>query len=613
MHAKSKGRGVLTFASLAALLIPVAVLFFATAGGWERLGQWAATPTFIGISICAGLLIAAMVLWKGVAAAPEVVLIPAGAFLFCQSAGVFRYDGPSEQTKTGQQTLSITGYEGIEVRCNGLLLGKTPLTMTLDEFSTRVSPIQVPPVQEAAFAWDTTSSTDSLASMNWSAVPFDPSSPETGDIGTTTDVILKRFSTGQYFWEFRIGEFVAATDRIHSYKNNDDIVLNVIGWETVRRHVEALRTLAQEESVDPLVAYASHIDSHPPLRQELTPPVPQNRTPNFIHRHELERFSKEPLAFEDAVIRRDWRWIARSNEPRSVPLLKMYLERKRRQFGDDRSLLTFQGHALSILMESEQPEIQQLVRKIMTSADWTHSDLLGYYIERQLEAGANREELTSWLAGRRRDLTNHFLPLLIRVAGSNFSEVAGPYSDFEWSAYMQSAPEVPEIVSDWLAKQWRAAPSGELAMGIARVPKHQVLYAALSETDLSTTTRVRDFIQIINSSSRSEWMKEALSEAAAKALATASDQAHVTELARFLAYVPTDIGLAALEKYAGPENRVVAECEQQVRTTLKSQKESLESKLQLARDLLAGTKSSRDLVHTIRFEWKDGTYVRTQP
>lgn len=239
--------------------------------------------------------------------------------------------------------------------------------------------------------------------------------------------------------------------------------------------------------------------------------------------------------------------------------------------------------------------------------------MLEYYVEQQLEAGANREELTSWLAARRSNLTNHFLPLLIEIAGSNFAEVAGPYADFDWSSYMQSTPEVPEIVVVWLAKQWREAPSGELCMGIARVPKHPVLYSAFSETDLSTAIRVRDFIQIINSSSRSEWMKEALSEAAAKAFATASDPAHVTELARFLAYVPTDIGLAALEKYAGPGNEVVAECEQQVRATLMSNQEYLEAKLQLARDLLAEKKSSKDLVNPIRFEWKDGTYVRMHP
>lgn len=612
MHAKAKARRVLTFACVTAFLIPVVAMYYAMAGGWQRLGQWAETPLFIGIYVVSGLLIAGFLFWKGVAALPEVILVPAGAFLVCQTAGVLRYDGRPDQTKITIPKISVTGYEGIDVRCNGVLLGKTPLTMTLDEFAARVTPVQVPPVQEAAFTWDTSSSTDSLVSMNWSAVPFDPFNPEAGDIGTTTDLILKRFANGRYFWEFRVGDFAAASDSIHSYKNNDDIVLNVSSWETVSRQAEALRTLAAEESVDPLVAYADYIDSHPPLRQELTPQVPPNRDVLSIHSHELERFSKEPLEFQDAVIRRDWRWIARSNDPRSVPLLKLYLERQRRQFGDDRSLLTFRGHAISILMESRQTEIQQQLRKIMASADWTHSDLLKYYIEQQLEAGANREELTSWLATRRSDLNRHFLPLLIEIAGSNFAEVAGPYADFDWSYYMQSAPEVPEIVVAWLAKQWREAPSRELCMGIARVPRHPVLYAALSETDLSTAIRVRDFIQIINASSRSEWMKEALSEAAAKALATASDPTHITELARFLLYVPTDIGLAALEKYAGPENEVVAECEQQVRATLKSNHEYLESKLQLARDLVAGKKSSKDLVNSIRFEWKDGTYVRTK-
>jgi hypothetical protein len=613
MHAKAKGHRVLTFVSVIGFLIPVVALFYATAGEWERLGRWAENPVFIGITVVTGLLIAGTVWWKGAAAIPEVILVPAGAFLICQSAGVFRFETLQEQAKSQPPTLSITGYEGIEVRCNGVLLGKTPLKMTLDELAGRVSPAQEPPVQEAAVEWYAPSSPDSLASMNWSAFPFDPFNPESGEIGKTTDVILKRFAAGRYFWTFKVGDFQAATDRIHSYKNNNEVILNVVGWEAVRRHAEALRTLSRAESVDPMVAYADHIDSHPPLRQELAQPVQQDHPLHFPHSHELERFSKEELAFEDAVIQRDWRWIARSNDPRSVPLLKLYLEKQRQHHHDDRSLLTFRGHAVSILMESEQTEIQQLVRNIMSSADWTQKELLKYYIERQLKAGANREELTSWLAERQSDLTNHFLPLLIRIAGSNFSEVAGAFSDFEWSSYMQQTPEIPDIVVTWLAKQWREAPSGELATGIARIPKHPIAYAAIAETDLSTATHVRDFIQILNSSSRSDWMKEALSEAASKALATASDPSHISELALFLEYVPTDIGLAALEKYSGPKNQVVDRSVQRVRNSLKSQREYLESQLQLARDLVAGTKSSRDLVSPIRLEWKDGTYVRMGP
>ena len=613
MHAKAKGHRVLTLVSVIAFLIPVMAMFYVVAGEWARLGRWAGNPVFVGIALVTGLLIAGTVWWKGAAALPEVILVPAVAFLICQSAGVFQYEQSPQQAETQPPTLSITGYEGIEIRCNGVLLGKTPLKITLDEFAERVPSAQEPPVQEAAVEYYSSSSPDSLASMNWSAFPFDPFNPESGDIGTTTDVILKRFATGRYFWTFKVGDFQAATDRIHSYKNNNEIILNVIGWETVRRHAEALRTLAREESVDPLVAYAEHIDSHPPLRQELTPPSQHEQPLNFMYSRELERFSKDPLDFQEAVIQRDWRWIARSNDPRSTPLLKLYLERQRQHHHDDRSLLTFRDHAVSILMESEQPEIQKLVRTIMSSADWTHDDLLTYYIEQQLKAGANREELTSWLAERRSDLTNHFLPLMIRIAGANFAEFAGPFSDFDWSTFMQGTPEVPEVVVTWLAKQWRDAPSGQLSMGIARIPEHPIVYAAIAETDLSTATHVRDFIQILNSSSRSEWMKEALSEAAAKALAKASDPSHVSELARFLEHVPTDIGLAALEKYSGPENEAVDRSRQRVRDSLKSQRENLESQLQLARDLLAGTKSSTDLVSPIRFEWKDGTYVRTAP
>jgi capsule polysaccharide export protein KpsE/RkpR len=108
-------------------------------------------------------------------------------------------------------------------------------------------------------------------------------------------------------------------------------------------------------------------------------------------------------------------------------------------------------------------------------------------------------------------------------------------------------------------------------------------------------------------------MKQALSEATANAFAKATDESHITELAQLLAAMPNDISLMTLEAYAGPENKFVADCEQQVRTTLKRQQESLEKQIQLARDLLAGTKSSQDLVNLIRLEWKQGTYARAQP
>jgi len=247
----------------------------------------------------------------------------------------------------------------------------------------------------------------------------------------------------------------------------------------------------------------------------------------------------------------------------------------------------------------------------MTSAQWPQLDLLEYYLERQLQAGVNREELTSWLARGTNDLTPDFLPLLIQVAGSNFSEVVGQYSELDWLSCMKSRPKVPASVVEYLAKQLRVAPTPALYHGIAHLDKHPLLYAAISETDLSTTVRVRAFVPFIGS--WSEWMKQALSEATAQAFAKATDESHITELAQLLASLPYDISLATLEAYAGPESKVVAKCEQRVRITLKLQQESLEKQLQLARDLLAGTKSSQDLVNSIRLEWKHGTYVRTQP
>lgn len=609
MHAKAKGRNLLAFICVTTFLFPIALTLYTTAGEWDRFVRWSGNPIFIGVAVVAGLLIVGAVWWKGAASSPEVILIPAGAFLICQSAGVFRYEAHSAQTETKPPAISVDSYDGTEVRCNGVLLGTTPLTITLDEFAQRVAPVDEPPVQEAAFVWSR-SSTDSLAKINWSALPFDPFNPDSSRLGQTTDVVVKRFAASRYFWTFKIGEFQAARSGVRFSKHNNELSLHVHGWETVSRHAQALKVLAKEESVDPLIAYADHIDAHPPLRQQLTPRQSHESTPTIRHSYELERYSKEPLSFQEAVIRRDWLWIARSNDPRSVPLMKLFLENSREHHHDDRSILTFRDHVVAILMDSKEPEIQQIVRRIMSSADWTHSDVLKYYIERQLESGADREDLTSWLAGRRSELNNYFLPLMLRIGGKNFAEEAGPFSDTEWSAYMQNSPDVPDVVVDWLAKQWQESPSGRLTLGLSRLPEHPIAYAAVAETELSTATNVRDFMQILNSSSRSDWMKEALSEAASKALAAAKEESHISELARFLERVPTDIGLAALEAYDGPKNRTVDRSTTRVRDSLKRQKEKLESELQLARDLISGEKSSAELVDRLRFEWQDGTYVQ---
>ena len=149
-------------------------------------------------------------------------------------------------------------------------------------------------------------------------------------------------------------------------------------------------------------------------------------------------------------------------------------------------------------------------------------------------------------------------------------------------------------------------------MGIARLPENPTIYAAITESDLSSAIQVRDFIQILNSSSRSDWMKEALSEAASQELATATEESHISELARFLERLPTDVGLAALQEYDGSENKSVDRSLKRVRDVLKSEKQKIEADIQLARDLISGTKSSQDLVNRLRFEWKDGTYVRAE-
>ena len=611
---------VLAVSATLTCLIPGMFSAYSYSGGasFDRLAMIAADPKFIAIGAVAGMIVLGVIWWKGAASAPELILVPAGALLVCQSAGVFRHEMQHSSEHAEPPGLSISAYEGVEVRCNGILLGTAPLKLTLEEFDERVKPVSTPPAQEHAFRYSKYDRKDSLKWVEWGSHPLDPHESESTQLGDTTESISKRFAEARYFWTFRIGDFYA--NSISRSRHNNSVQISVYDWETLTKHVAALKALAKEENVDPLVEWADHIDERPPLRNELTPRVPQEQQSRVMHSFRLDRYSKEALSFEEAVVRRDWLWIARSNDPRSVPLLKLFLERNRRHHRTDEQLLNFSEDLIVVLMDSEQPEIQEIVRRIMSFADWTDTDLLEHYIDRQLQQGADREELTSWLGPLREELSNDFLRLMIRIGGRNFPEHAGPFGTLPWSSFTQDSPEVPDVVFEWLARQWRQSPTGEVARAMTEFSENEILRNALTDINLSNATNVRDFVGIVNNSNSSEWMKETFSEAGARALESASDEAHVRELAQFLAWVPSQRGLKALESWKVAENkwdektvarvsRYVEDQAKRIRNALKSAKEKHEAQLKTARDLLAGNLSSADLVHRTPMVWKDGTYV----
>jgi len=244
----------------------------------------------------------------------------------------------------------------------------------------------------------------------------------------------------------------------------------------------------------------------------------------------------------------------------------------------------------------------------MASADWTDLSLIKYYIDQQLSSGADPNELTNQISKLKDRLHTNFETLVIRIGADNLSEHIGSVSDLTWVPDdVRQNP--PEAFLKWLIDQWNNNRTADLAMELNHLAGNQEIHDAVAATDLSSTQKANELRQLLNRSNRSESMRQALSDAAALALPSATEKEHIEALMSVFQSLPTETSLAALESFSGPKSPKVEQATRRVRAQVTRKKKRYEADLQLAKDLVAGTKNPNDLVATQRFIWQDGQYV----
>lgn len=357
-----------------------------------------------------------------------------------------------------------------------------------------------------------------------------------------------------------------------------------------------------------VTAYAEHIAMwSPPLKQFLEY-QPQDAPDQPLLIHYREQFSETPLEFTEAVYRKDWRWIARSNDPRSVPLLKLYVKQAEDQYQGN--VLTFRGDVVATLIESDLPEVQSILEELLSGADWPELYLVQLFIDRQLARGVSRQKIADWLAQLDMEASDrHLVPLLLKVGGDDFAKTAEAisFNVLQNALNETRSRNLQPGVRKWLISEWHAAPRGDLMMLLIRFSSPDIV-EAMQNTDLSTTERALSLVSVLNQSGPGTVERTAMSEAAAKALAAASDQEHVSAVADVLRHLHTEIGLKALLAYDGPENKDINRARSEVQQYVDGEKERLEANLKLARELVQGSKTPDDLVETQAFVWNDGHY-----
>ncbi|MEZ6125867.1 MAG: hypothetical protein R3C49_22295 [Planctomycetaceae bacterium] len=609
MHAAAPGRRIVSLAAAAIFLGPF--LFWVWA--FRLAGEFVVPQATFATGLAVGILLLSVVLiwWKGVAALPLLVIGP----IVSISWGAFtpRHFTSSPQKEKHKPSLMVNSQlDGVEVWCNGILLGETPLKMTLAEFDEKVVPVQQPPDQPDATTDADQQQPPRFCLMDWSLIPGDPHGKRSHDFphSESNPLVMRWLSDQKYWWSFRRNGYSVRMRFLRFSQSNDDVYTTPDGsWQTLERHAALLKTLAEHENTDPLTAWPDHIQKwSPPLKQflEYRPQEASDQPRPIFFR---ETFSETPLNFTEAVYRKDWRWIARSNDPRSVPLLKLYLQQAEDEYHGQ--VLTFRRDVVATLMESDLPEIQSLLKdQALATANWPELDVVRLFVDRQLQRGVSRQEIADWLV----QLDMHgadwqLVPLLLHVGGDNFAKTARYASFDKWENELNSrrTKDVQAGVLNWLISEWHEAPHADLLMMLTRISSPEVI-EALKLTDLGTTDQALALTSILNRSGPGKAERAALSEAAAVALAKATDPQHVSALADVLRHLRTQNGLDALLAYDGPKNRDIDRAVSEVQSVVEGERRRLEADLKLARELISGASNPDDLVKKQSFVWKDDRY-----
>jgi hypothetical protein len=141
------------FAAMASLLHLVADLGSAQVAVWE---QCLVGALVIGVPLVA----LAMILWKGWSRLPLVLLL-----LAFYASGICQQSAPPAYRHIDLRIGQHSPTTGVDVFCNGVHLGKTPMSISRSEFDAKVAPWTTPPRQDRL-------TTGSFPGHEWSSTHY---------------------------------------------------------------------------------------------------------------------------------------------------------------------------------------------------------------------------------------------------------------------------------------------------------------------------------------------------------------------------------------------------------------------------------------------------------
>ncbi|MEP3479569.1 MAG: hypothetical protein ABJZ55_10005 [Fuerstiella sp.] len=530
---------------------------------------------------------------------------------------------------TPSRLLIDGGAEGIRVTCNGVDLGVTPISMSLDEFKQRVSPADGPPDQPNVKIESYAVTGFQYLQAGWTHVPsrFPGESLFSFHEHTVPEKsVMKRFEKAEYWWSFRSGEAVGRMAQLQWSQVGEVFQLNGrVRWPEEKRHASLLALLADSEGVDPRTAYADHIRDSSAILSVLLDqkyePVEQQRRATAGLTPKLDHEMSQPLSFNEAVYRDDLGAIVRSGDPRSAAVIRSYLNDLYSQYHSHQSVMTFGRRDLQVMAQSSVAEVTGMVQEVLSHADWTHAELVENFVSVQIAKDVDRGSLQSWLVGldfgpghTGRAITR----MLVRLGADKFSEVADHIDHQELLEEIRRIPSAdlrPSVVQ-WLVSQWKVAPESRILKTMVVHAELEAVRQAWKQTSLENSRAVADLTLTMRSVGDSV-DKAVFADFFVEVIAREMNQSGLEsddlnqQFAKQLESLGTAEAIKVLRNAAEQhqkKNSIFRKVLGQVEGRIAWAKTRRQEDIQLAHELIADEVSLVDLIETTSFVWQDGRY-----
>lgn len=315
--------------------------------------------------------------------------------------------------------------------------------------------------------------------------------------------------------------------------------------------------------------------------------------------------------FSEAVLHQQWSLIVLYERPEVVELLRTHLARRHSHYNTDD--ITFIRSDLQLAMQSNVPEVQEVVSEYLKLGDDSDFYLAREFVLRQLEIGADPTDLANWLSQCRAIDVDRRGGLLARIAPMDFADRMGKLKPDLNGQDRWLFKDAADPVLDWLIERAGDPPSATnnanfcmraLMANSSNKRVHEFVKQLLAE-GRTGVYRVNNAIRDVLGEDFA-WLRDE----AMRLLKELDDSEHRAALAGFVAETFDSEEARELIVELAESDPAIKRAADRIENEHRAENQAKLKAVRLARSVIAGQISPQELLDTHHFVWKGAGYER---